>query len=264
MLSATGISLVVLVAFLLRFNLWRRDIRGVPILMYHMISDDVSRTRIPKLRVSEKRFRAQMAYLHTKGYHPITLREWLGYRRGSGVCPPKPIIITFDDGYRNFYSTAWPILKKHGFKATVFLVTKYVGGSNVWDRAKGEPEEKLLNLDEIKTLSREGVEFGSHGHNHQDLTGIPLSEVESDVMASKSVLEGALKTQVVSFSYPYGKHNAKVRWAVKEAGFLAACVTQPGDNDKNVDPFQLKRIIVKRNDNLFDFKIKLRKGKSRI
>lgn len=264
MLSFCIILLAGLIAFLLRFNVWRRDIRGVPILMYHMVSDDVTNTRLSKLRVSPKRFRDQMAHLHTRGYHTISIKEWQNYRCGNGIWPSKPIIITFDDGYFSFYTNVWPVLKDYDFKAVVFLVTKYIGGVNSWDRAKGEPEEPLLGVDEIRDLTLSGVEFGSHSHTHQDLTQLPLSAVESDVKASKSVLEGALGFKVTAFSYPYGKANEKVRWAVREAGFRNACVTHPGDNDESVDPFQLKRIIVKRNDTLLDFKIKLRKGKSRI
>lgn len=264
MLLFCAILLAALTVFLLRFNVWRRDIRGVPILMYHMVSDDTGGTKLPKLRVSEEKFRVQMAHLHAGGYHTITIKEWLRYSNGDGPCPSKPIIITFDDGYRNFYTTAWPILRKYGFKAVIFLVTKYVGGVNVWDRAKGEPEEPLLSKEEIRALAESGIEFGSHSHAHEDLTRLSLSAVESDVRASKSVLEGALGIEVTAFSYPYGKENSHVRWAVRESGFRAACLTQPGDNDEKVDPFQLKRIIVKRNDSLLDFKIKLKKGKSRI
>jgi peptidoglycan/xylan/chitin deacetylase (PgdA/CDA1 family) len=264
MLLPCAILLLALVVFLLRFNLWRRDIRGVPVLMYHMVSDDISGTRLSKVRVSQKRFRAQMAYLHAMGYHTITMEEWLNYRHGNGACPSKPIIITFDHGYGNFYTTAWPILRSYGFKPVVFLVTKYIGGVNLWDRAKGEPEEPLLSIEEIKALAASGIEFASHSHAHEDLTQLPLSAVESDVRASKSVLEGALGIEVSSFSYPYGKENSQVRWAVREAGFQAACVMRPGDNDEAVDPFQLNRIMIKQNDTLFDFKIKLKKGKSRL
>lgn len=264
MLLPCAILLSALIVFLLRFNLWRRDIRGVPILMYHMVSDDARSTRSPKLRVSIKRFCAQMAYLHAMGYHTITIKEWLSYRHSNGMCPSKPIIITFDHGYGNFYTTAWPIFRSYGFKSVVFLVTKYIGGGNLWDRAKWGPEEPLLSIEEIKALAVSGIEFGSHGHAHEDLTKLPLSAVESDVRASRSVLEGGLGIEVTSFSYPYGKENEKIRWAVREAGFQAACLTQPGANDATVDRFRLKRIIVKRNDTLFDFKIKLKKGKSRI
>ncbi|MBW2075090.1 MAG: polysaccharide deacetylase family protein [Deltaproteobacteria bacterium] len=224
MLLFCAILLAALIGFLLRFNVWRRDIRGVPILMYHMVSDDTASTELPKLRVSPKRFRSQMAYLKAKGYQSITIKQWLNYRNGHGVCPSKPIIITFDDGYRNFYTTAWPILKSYGFKPVVFLVTKYIGGVNL-------PEEPLLNLEEIRDLAGSGIEFGSHSHSHQDLTRLPLSAVESDVRASKAVLEGALGTEVGSFSYPYGKENRQVRWAVREAGFQAACVIHPGDTN---------------------------------
>lgn len=253
-----------LIAVLLRFNIWRRNIRGVPILMYHMVSDDVAGTKLAKLRVSPSRFRSQMAYLKAQGYEGITIKEWLEYRHNRGGRPRKPVIITFDDGYENFYTTAWPILKDYGFKAVVFLVTRQIGGVNWWDKEKGEPEEPLMTLEEIVDLAGSGVELGSHSHSHRDLTGLPLAEVESDVRASKSVLEGALGIEITSFSYPYGKENRHVRWAVKEAGFQAACSIHPGDNDDAVDPFQLRRIIVKRNDNMLDFMLKLRKGKSRI
>ena len=264
MMLFCAVLFTVLIVFLLRFNIWRRDIRGVPILMYHMVSDDIAHTKLPKLRVSPKRFRSQMSYLKENGYAGITIREWLDYRRGNGTCPSKPVIITFDDGYRNFYTTAWPIIKGYGFKSVVFLVTKYIGGVNLWDCEKGEPEEPLLGIEEIKDLALSGVEFGSHSHSHQDLTQLPLSEVESDVAASRSVLEGALGDEIISFSYPYGRENSKIRWAVREAGFQAACGIHSGDNDSTVDPFLLKRIIIKRNDNMLDFKIKLKKGKSRI
>nr|HID58526.1 polysaccharide deacetylase family protein [Desulfobacterales bacterium] len=250
--------------FALRFNFWRPNLTGLPILMYHMISDDVSETHLPKLRVSEKRFRSQMSCLASYGYQTITLSEWLDYRCGKRKIPTKAIVITFDDGYKNFYTTAWPVLNQYGFSAVVFLVTNCIGGTNLWDRRKGEPEEPLLSEKEIKELAQQGVEFGSHSHYHEDLTMVSEPELHKDLTLSKRILGEILGKDIISFSYPFGKHNSLVRKIVDRVGFKMACTTHPGKNSKAADPLQLRRIIVKRKDTLLDFRLKLKKGKSRI
>ena len=161
---------------------------------------------------------------------------------------------------RRTLASAWPILKVYGFRAVVFLVTKQIGGVNFWDREKGEPQEPLLNMAQVKALALNGIEFGSHSHSHHDLTQLPLSAVESDVRASKAVLEGALGIKIAAFSYPYGKldkfgeRDIKI---VRNSGFTTAVTAQCEHIDKNHNIYRLPRIPVYNHDNVLRLKNKL-------
>ena len=242
-----------------RFNWWRPKLKGIPVLMYHHITDILGGTPLPKLRVTPKAFAAQLDFLQDHGYKTITLG-----RAMAPNPPPNGVVLSFDDGYYNFYTEAWPLLKRRGMTATVFLVTGALDGDNYWDLPKGEPLEKVMTRAQVRELDAAGIEFGGHSHHHQDLTKLDERGLRREITGCQKVLSDLLGRSCRVFSYPYGLHNEQAQEAVARAGFTAACVTQPGKVNGKTNPMTVPRIIVKRSDNLLDLRLKLSRGKSRL
>lgn len=243
----------------LRYNWWRIPRQGAPLLMYHHITDELNGTGLAKLRVSPKRFARQLDWLLDHGYDVVTMSQALGPNSSA-----KPVVLTFDDGYANFYDEAWPIINERGVGATVFLVTGQVGGVNHWDRDKDEPQEELLTRAQILELAYKGVEFGGHSHHHQDLTTLDDRQLMREITGCQKVLTDLLGHPARSFSYPFGLYNPKVQQATVGAGFTMACTTRPGKVVVSSDRLELPRIIVKRSDNMLDFRLKMSRARSRL
>ncbi|HEA47228.1 MAG TPA: polysaccharide deacetylase family protein [bacterium] len=238
----------------------------IPVLMYHMVSPG----KKEKYRISPEKFASQMEYLSKKGYQTISPDKLLEFvnpapARRSGVkggraLPEKPVLLTFDDGYKDNFTYAYPILKKYNFKATIFLVTQYMGKKNGW----GQEDEEILSWEEIGEMKKEGFFFGSHTHTHPNLLELSRDKVLSEIRDSKRILEGRLKELIGFFAYPYGKFNSQIEKMVKEAGYLGAFSTLPGKNGRNEDPFLLRRILIRGYDTKLHFILNLKLGRSRI
>ncbi len=254
--AAAGLAALGLSA---RYNWWRPVKNGVPILMYHLITDDIEGTNLAKLRVGPAAFARQLDLLQKLGYEAVTLSRALKARPGA-----RQVVITFDDGYADFYHHAWPLLKERGMSATVFLVTGSLDGENKWDWDKGEPHAAMLTRVQVRELAGQGVEFGGHSHTHQDLTRLDDRGLRREITGCQKTISDILGRPSRVFSYPYGLYNRTVAEAVNRAGFTAACHTKPGKLTPQTTRLSLPRIIVKRSDNGLDFRLKLSRGKSRL
>ncbi|MCB2188123.1 MAG: polysaccharide deacetylase family protein [Deltaproteobacteria bacterium] len=256
---ATGGAALALAGGSLRYTWWRRPLAGIPVLMYHLISDDLSQTSLPKLRVSPARFAAQLDLLAHLGYTTLTLAQARGVRPNG-----RQVVLTFDDGFRNFFTHAWPQLAERGMTATVFVVSGELDGANTWDQPKGEPAEPLLSRAELLELDRAGVEIGGHSHSHRGLAGLDDRGLLLETTGCQKALSDTLGRPVRTFSYPYGHVDERARDAVRRAGFDVACTTRPGMLASGGDALAIPRIIVKRSDDLLDFRLKLKRAKSRL
>ena len=250
--------------FSARFTYWRPNLAGVPVLMYHYVTDSLEGSGLAKLRVRPAAFARQMKYLKESGYQTITFQDYHRHVTEDAALPSKPVIISFDDGARDCLTQARGHLKSHGFHGVVFVVTEGVGGTNAWDRAKNEPEIQLMNWQELLELAAEGWEIGSHTSSHAELTGLDDRRLAEELLSSKKTLEDNLGREVWTLSYPYGRHDERVRKAAREIGYRLAVTTRHGKNVPGEDPFQLKRIIIKRKDTLLDLSLKLKKGRSTL
>ncbi|MCX7622827.1 MAG: polysaccharide deacetylase family protein [Thermomicrobium sp.] len=207
----------------------------VPILMYHYIrplpgpDDPVGQ----RLSVDPRDFADQMHWLATHGFTPITLSELVAIRQGSMPAPAKPIVLTFDDGYRDFYENAWPILRKYGFHATIFVITGFLDSP------------RYLTWDMVRELDRsETVEIGGHTVHHLDLTQLSDEELAAELATCAQDLERALGHPVSSFAYPAGRYDRRVEAATSRAGYRVAVTTQPGWATAGDDPLALPRIRI--------------------
>ena len=209
----------------------------VPILTYHSIDSSGS-----VISTSPDVFRRQIYFLGENGYNVVPLNAFISSLFENYPLPRKTIVMTFDDGFQNFYTTAFPILERYGFKATVFLVTDYCGKRNQWEiNSPGIPLSSMLSWTEIRQLTECGIEFGAHTRSHPDLTGISLAEAEREIVESKDAIENALGCRVTTFAYPYGRFNRAVK-KIAENNFQAAVSTVLGKARLNSDVFSLERI----------------------
>jgi peptidoglycan/xylan/chitin deacetylase (PgdA/CDA1 family) len=226
------------------------------ILMYHKIEPLHAGAQVPGHYVDPATFRKQMAVLRRFGYRSVRLADAV-----TQPLPKRPVVISFDDGYRNFQTNALPVLKEYGFGSTVFLVSEQIGGDNRWDVLEGDVSESLMNQEEIAACIREGVEFGSHSSSHARLTQVDQSLAWSEISDSKSSLEAKFRIPITTFCYPYGAQNEQTRRMVEKAGYVCACSTDKGINDSTTDRFALRRINVRRDTMVAGFVMKLWRAK---
>ncbi len=230
--------------------------KGISILMYHQIGDFSPMKDHRSTYCHFRRFTAQMALLKILRYRVISLDEALwGLKRGHA--PPRTVVLTFDDGYRNFSQYAFPVLKRYGFPAIVYLLSGLIGQKAQWFAADGRPCPPLLGREEILRLSREGVDFGSHGINHIRLAETDDRRLREEIFGSKEALEALLGQEIRHFCYPYGSYDLRAVAAVREAGYISATTCVRGAACPGEDPFQLPRKAISYGDSLIGFLWKL-------
>jgi len=211
----------------------------LPVLMYHNIGTLVPGSH-PDLTVSSRKFNRHMQWIRRHGYNPITAAQWVAWRHEGKILPKKPVLLTFDDAYRQMAKEALPVLRKLGFTATVFVVTSQIGGTNVWDQAKGFVKQDLMSAEEILFWAEQGIEFGAHTRTHPDLCSRDSSEVTAEMIASRDELSKLVKRPVVAFAYPYGRYDESVVGCARGV-FSIAFTTDRGINDNRTDLLRLKR-----------------------
>lgn len=222
--------------------------RYIPILMYHKIGKEAP----TQWWVKTKHFRKQMRKLKKAGYKSIRLKDIYDYKLKKRNLPLHPIVITFDDGYHNFLTEAFPILKKYGFTATIFIITdktadnEEVRADNSWDHeSESKYRTEHLIWPEIIRLAKKGIEIGSHTRTHPNLTRLEKVALKKEIKESKTILEEKLGMPVETFCYPGGRRNLLVIETVKETGYKIAVIVTPGiESTESPDLFNLKRICV--------------------
>jgi len=175
----------------------------------------------------------------------------------AGEKTGRVVGLTFDDGYQNNLVHALPVLQRHGFSATCYGVSTLLGGSNVWDQGEGIAQKPLMTRQEWLAWQTAGMEIGSHGRSHADLTTLPLERAALEIQQSKTELEAAFGRPVLHFCYPYGRYHAAHRDLVLAAGYRSATTTRRGRVHAAHDPFALNRIMVARACNPLQFAAKL-------
>ncbi len=223
----------------------------IPILMYHRIVQAPLKESRHGVWVTSEKFEKQLGSLRTRGYSTITFQDYGVFLSQNRPLPAKPIILTFDDGYEDNYTLAFPLLQRFGFTAVIFAVTAEDRRTNFWD--PGEPQAPLLNPSQMMEMCRHGIEFGSHTVTHANLANISVTQVKDECGLSKEMLQQVLGNEVISFAYPYGKLTAQVKSIVAETGYQFAAATDSGPLSLTDDWLQMRRIQVFPWTNSFGF-----------
>ena len=219
---------------------WKPHTGPVPILMYHVIGDPEGEVPYPDLWLSESDFQAQVDWLEENGYTAVTLVQVQDAWFDGGTLPPKPVVLSFDDGVLGQYVYGMPILQEKGWAGQLNL------------KAEGSD----LSSKQVKKMHRAGWEIASHTITHPDLTTLDPASLESEVAGSKAQLEKELGIEIVNFCYPAGRYNDAVIAAVETAGYRGATTVNPGLGEKSM-PFELNRIRINRGDDAADLTEKL-------
>jgi len=222
---------------------------SISILMYHSIADEDEAGVHPYYRTATGPavFASQMESLHQASFSVIGLGEAI--RRCSEPHTGKSVVITFDDGFRNFYTNAFPVLDRYGFTATMFLPTAHIGESTLTFKGK-----ECLSWSEVRALQKHGISFGSHTVTHPQLHDCDAHAIREEVVGSKQTIEQKLGCAVQSFSYPYAfpetdtSFKRRLRDELGQAGYENGVCTTVGRPGPESDPFFLKRLPVNSDD----------------
>jgi peptidoglycan/xylan/chitin deacetylase (PgdA/CDA1 family) len=230
--------------------------KRIPILMYHSLSDEKEKSHpYYHVNTSPAVFDAHMHYLHENNYSVINLQdlEKSFETRDSS----KYVVITFDDGFCDFFTNAFPILKKYNFRATVFLPTGFIHNERLSFKGK-----ECMTWDEVRHLQSKGINFGSHTVTHLQLNNLNTKEIENEIKLSKNKIEDETGITVKSFSYPYAFPEDKefgitLRTLLKKCGYTNGVTTKIGTANKGSDTFFQPRLPANSDDDILFFRAKL-------
>jgi peptidoglycan/xylan/chitin deacetylase (PgdA/CDA1 family) len=215
-----------------------------PILMYHYIRTPPSRDGDLvgyNLSISPHDFQVQMDWLAAHGYHPVDFNDVRAYFAGLRPLPSKPVVITLDDGYRDLYTTAFPILVSHGFKAVAYIVSGFVG----WKR--------YVTADQIVEMDRRGIEIAAHTVNHADMARSSWPQLMYELVNPRRYLENLVGHPVVDFAYPSGKFNETVIRALQQTGYDTAVTERYSTVHSRADRYTWTRDRVMGGESLATF-----------
>ena len=223
---------------------------GFPILEYHQVTDEVLDPVYEVYNVPPAEFAAQLDYLQAEGYTTITLQDFMRVVHGKGTLPEKPIILTFDDGYKDNYTEMLPILEAHGMTAVVYVITNELGKAG------------YMTVDELKDMQRRGLEIGSHTSDHLPLTSQDKITQRRQIRESKIFLEWSGLQTIYSLSYPNGAFNSELEELLREENYLTAVTGDAGLNTIETNPYELYRVHIRKpRFGLTEFKFRLWKAK---
>jgi len=213
--------------------------------MYHYISEPPAGADIYRrdLSVSPANFEAQLAWLRNQGYEGITLTDLVYHLALGWPLPEKPVILTFDDGYRDNYTHAFPLLKKYGYPGTFFLITRAID--------YGDPV--YLSWDMVKEMHGAGMDFQPHGYRHRDLHGKDVDFLVYEIVGSKEAVEARTGETAHFFSYPSGRYDQQTVAVLQSAFFWGAVITEQGTTHTSDDLFELNRVRMRGDHSLQDF-----------
>jgi len=234
-----------------------RELAGHPlrVLMLHSIAEPRSAYEA-SYYLSPDRWRRLLETMKSGGYHcadPAKLQD------PAAKWGERELVLTFDDGYDDFYTEVFPLLESYALKPLVFLPVDRIGDENRWDHAIGVRARKLMDAAQIRELRRHGVRFGSHSLTHPSLVNIGDAQLRRELVDSRHKLEDLLGEEVRMLAYPFGANDRRVRAAAIEAGYKLAFTTIEGLNLWE-DPFSLRRIEFNQVLPPIFYRWKLRRG----
>lgn len=220
----------------------------VPVLMYHYIRKvENKKDKLGiGLSVEPEIFEKQLQIIQKEGMTAITLDDMEKAWKGEETLPEKPIVLTFDDGYADFYTAAYPLLQKYNTKATVYVMPALT------------TQENYMNEDQIKEIDRSGlVTIGSHTLHHADMINISKDQRYEEITGSKKMLEELLGHEVKHFAYPYGHYSNRIMKEVEDTGYETAVTVEFGYNHLYKKRFMMTRVRVPGTISLEKFRMLL-------
>jgi len=253
---------VLLILFSLKYVWWypRENLKKTRIMMYHMISKQLPKTKKSGLRVSPEMFERHLKYFSDNNWSFIKMSELLEHDTQE-----KVVAITFDDGYEDNYSEAFPLLKKYNACATLYLVIDR--HQNDWSAKKNPKHNKgdlakksKLSDEQVQEMVTSGIfELGGHTYSHPFLPNLSVEDKEHEMISSKSFLETKFNTNISSFAYPFGIYSSADVDIIKASNFISAVTTNEGVASSD-SIYELKRIKASGKDNFLTFKLRVLKG----
>jgi peptidoglycan/xylan/chitin deacetylase (PgdA/CDA1 family) len=224
----------------------QRDV-PVPILMYHLINEPPPNAPLPELYVSKADFAAQMLWLKDNGYTAVTQQQAYDlWKKGTALPTKKPVVVSFDDGFRSIRTNGFPVLKKLGWKGVVNLQ------GNIFEKG----DEGGMSVQDVQGLIDAGWELDAHSITHPDLTTLDDATLQQEVAGVRKDLQSKFKVPVNFFCYPAGRYDERVVTAVRDAGYLGATTTQPGNAARD-QLLTMNRVRVNRSDGPDGFATKM-------
>ena len=261
-----GALVVILLAWLtVSYSFLIPPKKGLPILMYHKVSEN----RADGLTIPVEKLDKQFSYIRDKGYQTIFFGELVSMMNTGQQLPRKTLIITFDDAYESFSTYALPLLEKYNIKATVFIPVAYMGKKNAWDKGN----DPIMSPEELKDIKKgKLVEIGLHSFLHSNYKNMVLEDMKEDLLNCINTLNFHDLPFVPVFAYPYGGYPKKDKILLRQMKdlfreFKLDFALRIGNRINHVpfnDPYELKRIDIKGTDSLFTFRIKLKKGRQKL
>jgi peptidoglycan/xylan/chitin deacetylase (PgdA/CDA1 family) len=224
-----------------RGGLTAEGFQVVPVLSYHRLAKNCKSSLCTPTHILDQ----QIRYLKDNGYRAITSREFIDFLKYSHSLPKRSVLVTIDDGFRSAYTIAYPILKKYGFTATLFIYTDYIGISR-----------KALTWSQLKEMKADGFEVGSHTVTHSDLTKkgegeddqAYIARIERELLISKQIIDKKLSQNTISLAFPYGRYNQRVLGICDQVGYKMAFSVKTGGNPFFADPLHLRRDQILKRD----------------
>lgn len=243
--SLLFLSLLILFLLYLKFK------KYVPILMYHRIADvPGDRNAMPP-----EKFRSQMAYLAKSGFTAITMQMLYDFYTAGKPLPPKPILLTFDDGYQDNFSEALPILREYNLRGVVFPIANWIGRENKWENFN-KASTWTMDFTELTAWLDNGMDIASHTAEHPFLTTCTITALQTELAESKRILENNLAHPIEFLCYPYGDFNEETMAAAQNCGYKGAFAIFENVPLWNISLFALPRIQIPAHQSMWEFKLK--------
>lgn len=225
-------------------------------LTYHRITAEAAAQADP-YTVTPVGLEAQLGWLARRGYRGVSVSQAL-----AGAGHKRPVALAFDDGCRDFYTDAWPLLRRYGFNATLFLPAGRIGQAADWPEARGV---SLLSWAEVRELAAQGVEVAVHGLSHRAMDGMATAVLITELGAARQMVATQAGVEPVGLAYPYGRYTPSTLQAAQKAGFVWAASARGGRNDRATPRFALRRTLVKGRDGSgWRFALKVRTGYAKL
>ena len=211
----------------------QEDSRTVMVLNYHKVVDEHMSLSVPLAD-----FEQHMKWLQEYGYTSITPEDLYEFIVNGRELPEKPVLITFDDGYKDNYTNAYPIMKKYGFKGTIFVVTGFLG---VYDN--------YLTWEQAKELTDNGFSIESHTHNHKSMTEASDDDISRELAKSRDTIKEKLGVEADFIAYPTGTYNLHIAELVKEAGYKGAFTIKYDNVSRDSNVYAIERVPIFHTEN---------------